>query len=384
MRRLPRGDSQVPSTTADRFEIMRLGYDGPVMRWIRVVSVGALLLAAACSQGVDTAKASEAVQKSASIAGTGSVDEADDSGTLRSEPSDSPARSRLVINAAGDTNLDSNYLPVFLSEGYGHAFSGLGNAFIDDDLTIVNLECAASDRGIPVTKAFTFNCDLDALPVMRDAGVEVVNLANNHSADFGDEALLDTKAKTAAAGLAPVGVGANIVEASEPALFEINGWTIAVLGFNGVVPSADWIAGPDDPGAADGDNAETMAAAVAAADEVADLVFVTVHWGVELDTSPRPEDVERARAMIDAGADGVFGHHPHRLQPLEFYNDRPIAWSLGNFVWPRLSVAGATTAIARVVIEPDGTVSACLIPVEIVSNGHPVIQGEPPQRACPA
>jgi poly-gamma-glutamate synthesis protein (capsule biosynthesis protein) len=106
-------------------------------------------------------------------------------------------------------------------------------------------------------------------------------------------------------------------------------------------------------------------------------VFVAIHWGVELDTGPRPDDVERAEAMIDAGADGIFGHHAHRLQPLTFYEGKPIAWGLGNFVWPSFSGAGSTTAVARFVVEPDGSIDACLIPAFIESPGHPVLTGEP-------
>ena len=64
---------------------------------------------------------------------------------------------------------------------------------------------------------------------------------------------------------------------------------------------------------ASGEDTAAMTAAVRAASERADLVFVTVHWGVELDTRPRPDDVARARALIDAGADGIFGHHAHRV-----------------------------------------------------------------------
>jgi poly-gamma-glutamate synthesis protein (capsule biosynthesis protein) len=277
--------------------------------------------------------------------------------------------------------MDADYIPTFRTEGYEHAFTGLGDAFVDDDLTIVNLECAASTVGAPVKRVFNFNCELEALPVLREAGVEVVNLANNHGADWGLEGLLDTKRNTTEAGLAPVGVGADLDEATTPALFDIGGWTIAVLGFNGVVPGESWVAGDDHPGAADGRDAELMAAAVAAADEQADLVLVTVHWGRELQLVPLDRDVESAKAMIDAGADAIFGHHPHRLQALEFHDGKPIAWSLGNFVWPRLSVAGATSAIAQVIVEPDGTVDACLIPVEIESHGHPVIQDVGPGPA---
>ena len=285
-----------------------------------------------------------------------------------------PPRGRLVITGVGDTNLDPNYIRAFRSKGYEYAFTGLQDIFLEDDLTIVNLECAASEIGRRLDKSFTFNCDLAALPVMRAAGVEVANLGNNHSGDWGEEALVDTAVNVESAGIAAVGTGANAAEAHAPAIFEINGWTVAVLGFGGVVPWADWIATEDDPGMADGDTIETMVAAVQAADEIADLVFVSIHWGVELDTKPRQEDIERAQAMIDAGADGIFGHHPHRLQPLEFYEGKPIAWSLGNFVWPRLSQAGATTAVAQFIVEPNGFISACLIPTEIEASGHPVIQ----------
>ncbi len=285
-----------------------------------------------------------------------------------------PPRQRLVVSGAGDTNLDPNYIPAFRRTGYQHAFAGLQDLFLEDDLTIVNLECAAATTGRPVKELFNFNCDVEALPFLRAAGVEVANLANNHSGDFGEEALLETRANVEAAGIATVGVGADHEEAHRPAILEVNGWRIAVLGFGGVVPWPDWVAGPDDPGMASGDDTESMVAAVRAADEIADLVFVTAHWGVELDTTPRQDDIERAHAMIDAGADGIFGHHPHRLQPLEFYRDKPIAWSLGNFVWPRLSNAGATTAVAQFIVEPDGSISACLIPTFIESDGHPVLQ----------
>ena len=104
-----------------------------------------------------------------------------------------------------------------------------------------------------------------------------------------------------------------------------------------------------------------------------DLVLVMIHWGVELEARPRPYQVRQARRMIDAGADVIFGAHPHVLQPMETYRGRPIFYSLGNFVWPRISEAAAVTAVAEVVVEPDGTIQARMVPIEIVSNGHPVV-----------
>jgi poly-gamma-glutamate synthesis protein (capsule biosynthesis protein) len=97
---------------------------------------------------------------------------------------------------------------------------------------------------------------------------------------------------------------------------------------------------------------------------------------MELDTKPRPDDIERAAAMVDAGADIIFGHHQHRLGPLEYIDGKPVFWGLGNFVWPHNSTASATTAVARVVINADGSIEACMIDAFIKTHGRPVITGE--------
>jgi poly-gamma-glutamate capsule biosynthesis protein CapA/YwtB (metallophosphatase superfamily) len=288
-----------------------------------------------------------------------------------------PPKGTLVIHGVGDVNTDSSYIPALATHGHAHAWSALDGLFQEDDLTVINLECTPSDLGTPLPKEFVFRCDLDSLPVMQEAGIEVANLANNHSADHGKEALVDGRANLEAALIAPVGAGADLAEANTPAVFEIKGWTVAVVGFGGVVPNPDWLATEDRAGMADGDTAETMAAVVRAADEIADIVIVTVHWGFELETEPDDGDRARAEAMIEAGADIIFGHHPHRLQPLELVDGAPVAWSLGNFVWPNFSVAGSTTAVARVVVSPDGSMESCLIPAFISSPGRPELTGDP-------
>ncbi|HYH31511.1 MAG TPA: CapA family protein [Pseudonocardia sp.] len=291
-----------------------------------------------------------------------------------------PPRERLIVHGTGDVSLDPGYIPVLAELGFAHAWSGLDGLFAADDLTIVNLECPVSTRGTVQPRAFNFRCDPAALPAARRAGVDVANLANNHALDYGRAALLDSLPHLREAGIAPVGTGADLAAATAPAVLERGGWRIAVLGFSDVVLSTESVATARSPGVAPGYDTERMVEAVRAADAVADLVFVTIHWGMELDTEPRPDDVRRARAMIDAGADGIFGHHQHRLGPIGEYRDRPIAWGLGNFVWPRLSEASARTAVAQFVVEPDGSVRGCLLPAEIVSSGHPTLTG---RRTCP-
>ena len=286
-------------------------------------------------------------------------------------------RESLVIHGTGDVNLDPGYIPALAEHGYDYPWAALDGLFEQDDLTVINLECAPSDGGVAEEKEFVFRCPTDALGPLVPAGIEVANLGNNHSGDYGKEALVDGRSRLLDAGVAPVGAGADAAEAGAPALFEISGWTIAVVGFGGVFPNPAWSATDERAGMRDGDDIPSMVAAVEAAAEVADFVVVTIHWGAELDTQPRPDDVERARAMIDAGADVIFGHHAHRLQPLHMVGDAAVFWGLGNFVWPRYSKSGSTTAVGRAVIHPDGRVEACLIPAFIENSGQPVLTGEP-------
>ncbi len=288
-----------------------------------------------------------------------------------------PPRGWLVIHGTGDVAVDPVYIPALAKNGWDHAWSGLDGLFLEDDLTVINLECVPSDIGSPLDKKFVFRCPTAALPSIRANGIEVANLGNNHSGDYGKDALVDGRANLISAGIASVGAGKDVQEAGEAALFEINGWKIAVVGFGGVAPSESWYATEDRAGMRSGDHTDQMVEAVAAAAEVADIVVVTIHWGVELDTRPRADDIARAEAMIDAGADIIFGHHPHRMQPFDIIDGSAVFWSLGNFVWPHNSIPSATTAVARVVISPDGIIDACLIPAFIETHGRPVLTGEP-------
>ena len=291
-----------------------------------------------------------------------------------------PERSQLVVHHVGDVSLDPDYLPTLATLGYDAVWDGIRDTFAQADLVIANLECAPTRGGVPQPKQFVFRCELDALPAMRDAGVDVVSLANNHSGDYGVPAMVEGVGNVEAAGIVAVGVGANETEAYTPRIVEVAGWRVAILGFGGVVPEPNWTARGDLPGQATGYDPVRMAEAVAAARADADLVIATVHWGQEGALEPRPEDVVKAEAMIAAGADVVFGHHAHRLQPLEEVDGAPVFWNLGNFVWPRLSQAGATTAVAEWIIDPDGTVTACLLPAEIDDRGVPAPTGAP--REC--
>lgn len=296
--------------------------------------------------------------------------------TTAAPPTTEPDRDTLVISGTGDVNLDPGFVRTFRRDGYEIAWSGLGTLFTDDDLTVVNLECSAGPGTVPWEKTWIFACDPAAYPAAVAGGVDVANQANNHGADYGFEAMLEGSRLLRQAGITPVGAGADRDEAFTPAFFEVDGWTVAVLGMSAVGPeNGSWSAGSSRPGVASATDLDAALSAIAAADDAADVVIVTVHWGEELDVEPQGWVRRLGEAYIDAGADGVFGHHTHRLGPLTWHAGRPIAWSLGNFVWQAHPPEAVDTAVAQFSFHDDGTVGACMVPVRIESTGHPVVQG---------
>jgi len=234
-------------------------------------------------------------------------------------------RGWLVIHGTGDVNLDGDVVGALRSRGYDHAWSGLDGLFVDDDLTVINLECSPSPDGPPEPKEFVFGCDPEAYPAAIEAGIDVANLGNNHGQDHGKEAMIEGRHLLEAIGLNPVGAGANQAEAGKPALFEVNGWRIAVVGFGGVFPHEGWFATPSRAGMRDGDTIDTMVAAVEAADRFADLVIVTIHWGVELDTGRchlRASSAPSSTARIRRWAAGrLVGGQLRLAEPLTCWLD---------------------------------------------------------------
>jgi poly-gamma-glutamate synthesis protein (capsule biosynthesis protein) len=294
-----------------------------------------------------------------------------------STPSASPTpdpKEPIVIHATGDVSLDPSYIPAFRSNGYGWAWSGLDGLFERDDLTIINHECPSTEIVAPVPKQFSFRCDPAALSAARRSGIDVANLANNHGYDQGPEGLLDSIRNLRRAGIVPVGAGENERQADAPAYVEVGGWRIGIVGVGEVLDPLVQVAEGDRPGTAVGHDFPRALRAIRAAEAAADLVLVTIHWGVELDTVPRDYQIEEARRMIEAGADAIFGHHAHRLQPMDTYRGRPIFYGLGNFVWPNFSVEGSTTAVAEVTVTADGRIRGRLLPAFIGSAGHPTLR----------
>lgn len=166
---------------------------------------------------------------------------------------------------------------------------------------------------------------------LRRAGVTVVSLANNHAFDFYDEGFHRLRDLLDDLALPHFGAGDDLAEASRPAILEVKGQRLAFLGAVDASTGPNRFAGEGSSGVPRLD-LERLCRAVAALRSEVDHVVVCPHWGEERFRFPSPRQVEQARALIDAGASLVLGHHPHVLQGLELHNGAPIAYSLGNFL----------------------------------------------------
>jgi poly-gamma-glutamate synthesis protein (capsule biosynthesis protein) len=210
------------------------------------------------------------------------------------------------------------------------------------DITVGNLESTLSDDGAPTQGGDSFHADPRVRAGLRDAGFDALSLANNHTGDYGDAALVETVDLLRAAGLRPFGAGPDLVAARRAAVVERHGVRFGFLGFNaiGETPAA----GPGQPGATRVSmpprtgplNREALGVVLddvrALADRV-DVVVVMPHWGTQYTERPEPVQEYVARRLVRAGADLVVGGHPHWVQGASLIGDSLLVNSLGNFTF---------------------------------------------------
>jgi hypothetical protein len=275
----------------------------------------------------------------------------------------------MRVGFAGDVH-GVGRVGAFLAGG-GNPLAPMAPLFAANDVNVVNLETAVGSSGSPQAKQYTFHSPPSLLRALRSSGVQVVSLANNHSLDFGAGALLETIGNARSAGLAVIGAGANASEAFSPAVVSTPGGTVALIGLSQVVPPG-WAAGPGRPGVASAYDFAASTNAVRAARSVADHVVVVVHWGDENADCPNGKQTSLANALFGAGADGVVGHHPHRLQGVSTSGSRLVAYSLGNFVWYNNSPPNDLTGLLSVEFDHAGVRGYEFAPARIDGNGTPV------------
>lgn len=283
-------------------------------------------------------------------------------------------RTRAVTLASvGDVNLGDGPGEVMARLGYRFVWSSVARELRGADLAFANLESAVSDRGRPVAKQFRFRGKPAALRAARTyAGLDVVNLANNHTGDYGTTAFLDTIRNSRRFGLVPVGAGRNSADALRPRVVDRLGLRVAFVGFSQILP-AEFFAAGRRPGTAFA-SPGNVRAAVRRAARLAPVVVATFHWGVERDGRPEGYQRSLANTALAAGADAVVGAHPHVLQPIERRRGRKIvAFSLGNFVFASNSPGTTRTGILRLGLSKRGIEGARFVRARI-AGVRPVLQ----------
>ncbi len=201
------------------------------------------------------------------------------------------------------------------------------------DIVFGNHEGPVSDLGVQDTsKRFSFHFPLESTAGVATAGFDVVAIANNHALDRGYPALCDTANRLRAVGITPIGGGCNKTEAFSPYVKTLpDGTTVAFLAYTEFYKGAT--ATDDRPGLFPYTVPAMTEAIADAKTNGADIVLVSIHWGVEYMDHPTDAQREMAHALIDGGADVIVGHHPHVPQDFEIYNGKTIFYSLGNFVF---------------------------------------------------
>ncbi|MCL6456751.1 MAG: CapA family protein [Gorillibacterium sp.] len=240
---------------------------------------------------------------------------------------------RIQMTFVGDVLLGSTVESLLAKSGYDYPYQQVLSYLQRPDLTIANLETPITTQGTKQVKEYVYRSSPLVLPAFQAAGFDLVNLANNHSMDYGPDGLLDTFTHLKKQGIPYVGAGHNAEEAFSPVILEKKGMKIAFLGFTRVVPEQSWKAGANTPGLADTYNYTAPVEAIKKAAKLADLVVVIPHWGVERNDLPEAYQKDLARRYIDAGADLVVASHTHVLQGFESYKGKWIAYSLGNFIF---------------------------------------------------
>ena len=195
---------------------------------------------------------------------------------------------------------------------------------------LANLECTLpGGRLVPTEpRVFTSNQQLESL---AESGIGCVSLANNHGFDAGDEGFANLTARLDELGISWFGAGLNLAQARRPLLMEIRGIRLALLGGVAASTGMQRFAADGSSGVAPLDPA-SLRDKIALLRREADHVILSPHWGEERFRFPSPGQVAEARSFIDAGASMLMGHHPHVIQGMETYRDRPIQYSLGNFL----------------------------------------------------
>ncbi len=243
----------------------------------------------------------------------------------------------FTFSFVGDILFDPDFNPMYHASVKGGVLNCIEDEILNylraSDVFLINNEFTYGERGKPLTgKTWTFQAAPSTVNLLKDMGADIVSLANNHVYDYGEIGFADTMAVLDEAEIPYVGAGMNISEAAEGYYFIINGIKVGIVAASraekvSFTPVADY----NKAGVMGTYDSENFLKAVKFAKSQCDYLIAYVHWGTENSTKLETAQKEMAREYIDAGVDAVIGGHTHCLQGMEFYNGKPIVYSVGNF-----------------------------------------------------
>jgi poly-gamma-glutamate synthesis protein (capsule biosynthesis protein) len=281
-----------------------------------------------------------------------------------------PSDPAVTLMFGGDVTL-SDAFEDLVGEDYNWAFADM-KEYRQADVAMVNLENPLTDATTPLPdKQFNFKADPESVEVLSNGGVDIVTLANNHAMDYEASGLMETLETLDQAGIHHIGAGRDIKEARRPEILEVKGQRIAYLGYY----DADLHAADMTTAGTNSTRKDRIAEDIRAIRKQVDWIVVNYHWGEELAEYPADLQIQLAHHTIDVGADLVVGHHPHVLQGAEIYKGRPIAYSLGNFIFGGNSRSDYDTAVLKVALR-DKQMKVEFLPVEVTQYQPRIVSGD--------
>jgi poly-gamma-glutamate synthesis protein (capsule biosynthesis protein) len=242
----------------------------------------------------------------------------------------------FTIAFAGDVHFSGRVRPR-LDRNPATVFAQAKAAIDKADLSMVNLETALTNGGVQQNKEFTFRAPpVPALTALRDAGIDVATMANNHGADYGTPGLRDSLAAIRSTGFPVIGIGRNAAQAFAPFTATLNGVKVAIIAADQVQDETTlslFSAGPGKPGVANAYSPRLLTA-VRKARAAGYVVIVYLHWGIEYQTCPSSDQTSLASRLAQAGASAVIGTHAHVLQGAGWLPGGTfVEYGLGNYLW---------------------------------------------------
>lgn len=283
-----------------------------------------------------------------------------------------------TILAVGDIMLDRGVAARVkkIGEGYDFSFDKIRQTLTQADLVFANLEGSISSVGADTGKKYSFRFEPATALSLKDAGIDVVSLANNHMLDWGRESLCETTHYLNQVEVLYAGAGCNSLEAEAPAIFDLGNTTIAFLAYTEFYKGAHATA--DRAGMSEFNMTKiTERIKNLKTEQGIDVVIVSMHWGEEYKSRSNNFQVTTGHALVDAGADVIIGHHPHVDQEVERYQDAWIIYSLGNFVFDQSwSVETMEAIIADIKVQNKKVIGVTALPITINSDFQPSLKIE--------